>query len=169
MAAFNEEFRFGSALWAGEAELTPLLRGKGLYLGLDPRGRSLRHPSDGPALMIAGSGAGKAVSGGLMYNACSYPGSMLIADFKGEIAAVSLAVQAAMNKPAYCVNPAGILGLPNHPVDPLDILTSGSSTLVPDAKMISEMLVPLSGSNNGKYFEEKARLLLEAIMVADTE
>lgn len=169
MPAFNEEYRFGSALWAEARELRPLLRGSGLYLGLDEQGRYLRHPGDGPALMIAGSGAGKAVSGGLMVNACTYPGSMLIADFKGEIAAVSLAAQAALGKHAYCVNPAGILGLPNHPTDPLDILKAGAATLIPDAKMISEMLVPLSGSNNGKYFEEKARLLLEALMVADVQ
>lgn len=169
MAAFSEEYRFGSAHWADANSMRPLLRGSGLYFGLDEQGRVLRHPGDGPALMIAGSGAGKAVSGGLMYNACTYPGSMLIADFKGEIAAVSLAAQAALGKHAYCVNPAGILSLPNHATDPLDILKLGSAKLVPDAKMISEMLVPLSGSGNGKYFEEKARLLLEALMLAGAE
>jgi len=169
MSAFYEEHRFGSAEWAGDEHILPLIRSKGLNLGLDERGRLLNHPSDGPALMIAGSGAGKAVSGGLMFNACTYPGSMLVLDFKGEIASVSLAAQAAMGKHAYCVNPARVLGLPNHATDPLDILKSASRTLVPDAKMISEMLVPLSGSGNGKYFEEKARLLLEAIMLADLE
>lgn len=169
MAAFNEQFRFGSARWAEAHELRPFYRNGSMYLGLDAEGRALRHPGDGPALMVAGSGAGKAVSGGLMFNACSYPGPMLIADFKGEIAAVSLAAQAAMGKHAYCVNPAGILGLPNHPTDPLDILKRGAVCLVPDAKMISEMLVSFSGSSNGKHFEEMARLCLEAHMVADVE
>lgn len=168
MAAFTEEFRFGSARWAEPHEMCALYQGS-LYLGVGAQGRALNHPGHGPAIMVAGSGAGKAVSGGLMFNACSYPASMLIADFKGEIAAVSLAAQAMMGKPAYCVNPAKILGLPNHSTDPLDILTRGSVTLVPDAKMISEMLEPLSGSSNGKYWEEKTRLLLEAVMVADVE
>jgi hypothetical protein len=31
------------------------------------------------------------------------------------------------------------------------------------------MLVPFSGSNSGKYFEEMARLLIGAILVADVE
>jgi type IV secretion system protein VirD4 len=169
MSTFNEEFRNGSARYANEQEELTFLRGKGPYIGVDGYGRILRQPNDHPAVMIAGSGAGKAVSGGLMYNACTYPGSMLIVDLKGEIAAVSLAAQAALGKHAYCVNPAGILDLPNPPVDPLDILEPGSPTLVPDAKMIAEMLLPLSGSANGQYFEEKARLLLEAMMIADTE
>ncbi|HEY0939232.1 MAG TPA: type IV secretory system conjugative DNA transfer family protein [Steroidobacter sp.] len=169
MAAFNEEFRFGSARWAEPNEMRLLHRGS-LYLGLDNEGRILRHPSDGPALMVAGSGAGKALTS-IMYNACCYPGSMLVADFKGEIAAVSLAAQAAMGKYAYCVNPARLLPdfLPSHSTDPLDILKRDTLALVPDAKMIAEMLVPLSGSSNGKHFEETARLCLEALLVADVE
>ena len=119
--------------------------------------------------MIAGSGAGKAVSGGLMYNACTYPGPLIALDVKGELAAVSMIGATMMGKPVYCVNPAGLLGLPSHCTDPLDILEPGSATLVPDAKMISEMLVVFSGSSSGRHFEEKARLLLEAIMVTDAE
>jgi type IV secretion system protein VirD4 len=169
MRAFYEEHRFGSGQWADDEHLPPLLRSKGPNLGLDGRGRLLNHPGDGPATMIAGSGGGKGLSGGLMFNACIYPGSMLVLDFKGEIASVSLAVQAAMGKYAYCVNPARVLGLPNHATDPLDLLRSDVRTLVPDAKMISEMLVPLSGAKEGKYFEEMARLLLEALMLTDVE
>lgn len=172
MAAFNEqfreEFRHGSARWATPQEMNPLRRDVGLYLGLDERGGVLRHPGDAPALMIAGSGAGKALSGGLMVNACTYPGSMLIVDLKGEIASVSLHNQVRLGKHAYCVNPAGLFDLPNHPVDPLDLLQAGSAGLVPDAKMIAEMLVPPTGSKD-KYFEDKARLLLDALMVADAE
>lgn len=169
MTAFNEEFRFGSSHWADDADQRPFRRSPGFYVGLDERARILRHPNDGPAIMIAGPGAGKAVSGGLMFNACAHPGSILIVDLKGEIAAVSLAAQAALGKYAYCVNPAGLLKLPNHSTDPLDILSGDSATLVADAKMISEMLVPLSGTGNGKYFEEKARLLLEAILLVDAD
>jgi type IV secretion system protein VirD4 len=169
MGAFEAQFRFGSALWADEAAMKPLLRGTGPYLGLDPRGRVLRHCSDGPMLMVAGSGAGKGVTGGIMHNACGYTGSMLCVDLKGETAAVSLAAQAAMGKPAFCVNPAGLLGLPNHSTDPLDILKAGAASLVPDAKMIAEMLTPLSGSSSGKYFEEKSRQLIESILIADVE
>jgi type IV secretion system protein VirD4 len=93
---------------------------------------------------------------------------MLIVDLKGEIAAVSLAIQAALGKYAYCINPSGLLGLGNHPVDPLDILGPGP-LLVPDCKMIAEMLVPLSSGKDGLYFQEKARLLIDGILVADVE
>lgn len=175
MNEFSEDQRYGSSRFAVEAEIAPLLckqqQGKPrLYLGLaDEVRRILRHPSDAPALMVAGSGAGKAVSGGILYNACSYPGSMLITDFKGEIASVSLIAQAFMGKHAYCVNPMDLLGLPNHSTDPLDILTPDSKTLVPDAKMIAEMLVPFTSGKDGLYFQEMARLLIEAILLADVE
>lgn len=169
MNSFYEDKRFGSARWAASTETVALRRAHSLYLGLDATGQILRHPGDGPAIMIAGSGAGKAVSGGLMYNACTSSSSMLVVDIKGEIAYVSMAAQAALKKIAYCINPGRLLGLPHHPTDPLDILKAGSPTLVADCKMIAEMLVPLSGSSNGKYFEEKARLLLEALMLADIE
>lgn len=172
MSAFTdewrEEFRFGSAHWADEHAMRTLREARGIYLGLDERGRVLRHPSDVPALMIAGSGAGKALSGGLMYNCISWTGSLLALDLKGELAAVSMIGATMLGKPVYCVNPSG-LPLPNHPTDPLDILSAHSPTLVPDAKAIAEMLVAFSGSSSGRYFEEKARLLLEAIIITDAE
>lgn len=170
MNSFYEDQRFGSASWATNADTVALRRARGLYLGLDAaNGRILRHPGDGPALMIAGSGAGKAVSGGLMYNACTYPGAMLVVNIKGEIDAVSMVAQAALGKHAYSVNPARLLGAAHHSCDPLDILKAGSPTLVADCKMIAEMLVPLSGSSNGEYFEKKSRLLIEALKLADIE
>lgn len=175
MNEFSEDQRFGSSRFAVDAETLPLRReqekGKPrLYHGVNERGEIYRHPSDAPALMVAGSGAGKAVSGGILYNACTYPGSMLITDFKGEIASVSMVAQTFMHKHAYCVNFLGSLGgLPSHFTDPLDILTPDSKTLVLDAKMISEMLVPFTGSKEGQYFQEKARLLIEAILLADME
>jgi type IV secretion system protein VirD4 len=166
---FNEEHAFGSARWADAEERRPLLAGSGLYLGTDEHGRVYRHPGGGPALMIAGSGAGKGRDGGLMFNACTYPGSMLIVDVKGEIAAVSIAAQVAMEKYAFCVNPASLHGLPNHTTDPLHILEAGSPTLVYDAKLLAEMLKPLSGSNNAAYFELGTRLLFEAVMLTCVE
>lgn len=172
MAAFNQEFRehfrHGSARFANTIEMEPLRRGSGLYIGVDERGNVLRHPGDSPALMLAGSGAGKALMGGLMFNACTYPGNMLLVDIKAEFSAVSGPNQVRLGKHAYFVNPTAMHGLPHHPCDPLDILEALSRTLVLDAKMIAEMLIPPTGSKD-KYFEDKGRLLLDAVMVADAE
>lgn len=170
MTAFNEQFLYGSARWAEPHELRPLYRGGSLFLALDERGKPLRHPGQGPTIVVAGSGAGKGATF-LMYSALTCQRSALIVDPKGELAAVSLLAQTLIGKRAFCINPAGLLAdlLPNHSTDPLDILQVGASTLVPDAKMISEMLVPFSGGGNSKHFEEMARLCLEALMLALVE
>lgn len=172
MAAFNEqfreEFRHGSARWATPQEMKPLRRAEGLAIGFDKQGRVLRHPGDAPALILAGSGAGKARDAGQMYNACTYPGNIFGIDIKGEFSAVSGPNQVRLGKFSYFINATRMHGIPHHPCDPLDILTALSATLILDGKMIAEALIPPTGSKD-KYFEDKAKALLDAVMVADAE
>lgn len=165
---FYQRHRLGSAAWADEEQRRPLRVDHGLYAGLDEQGAILRNPFDAPSTIIAGSGAGKN-AGIIMVNACTYPGNMMIVDLKGENAAVSLSNLVRFGKYGYCINPAGLLSLPHHSTDPLDLLDGNSRTLVADAKMVSEMICPLSGSGNAQFWELKSRLLCEACMVADAE
>ena len=57
-----------------------------------------------------------------------------------------------------------MVGLPQHRVNPLDILTLESPRFHADCKFIAESLIPASGSANGRYFELRAREWLEALI-----
>ena len=169
MAAFNEEFRFGSARWAeaGEMRRAGLFDGTGLSIGYFGQ-RPMHLDGDAPMITIGGAGSGK-FRDLLGYVHCNSPGqTMMSLDPRGEAAAVSRGVHAVYGDYAYTWNPLGIggaiAGLPSHACNPLDILDPASSYFHSDCKAVAESLIPLSGSDNGKYFEIAARGWLAAFL-----
>jgi type IV secretion system protein VirD4 len=173
MTDFNQEFyqknRFDSAQWAAAEELqaegffkpSPLAVQIG-FVNQAP----LYVVGDAPITTIGGAGSGKG-AGVLMYNAINYQGSMVINDPKGEIAAVSLFHQHRLNIRAYCFNPFGLHDLPQHSVNPLDILKADSPTFHSDSQLIAQNFIPVSGSAEGKHFEEGAQRWIDAFMKFD--
>lgn len=165
---FNEEFRFGSAGFADSSDL----RREGFYqhkpnslmLGFHD-GRPIYWSGAGGLLLIAGARSGK-LRDVLAYNICCgmYSQSMLILDMKGELAAISQD-QTKSGKHCYYWNPAGLHGLPQHRINPVDYIRSDSKTLVSDTKVFCQNILPKSGSPNASYFEERAQSFLEAIIL----
>lgn len=169
----NEHFRFGSAAFADARELaaadffrqTPT----SLLIGFHG-GKPIWYDGAGGLLLTAGARSGK-LRDILAYNLCSgiyAGGSLVVLDMKGELAAIS---QDQTPDGKYCAywNPLGLHGLPQNRVNPVSYIRHGSPTLVSDIKVFAENMIPLSGSANGKYFEMRARDILEALILTLVE
>ncbi|MEQ8328105.1 MAG: type IV secretory system conjugative DNA transfer family protein [Parvibaculum sp.] len=161
----NEEYRFGSAAWAQEQDLrrAGLLTPGGVHLGYF-NGKPISLEGDTPLLTIGGAGSGKLrdLLGHVAINALGQP--ILWLDPRGEIGAISIHVLAPAGQYGCYWNPMRIAGLPNHSLNPLDILDAQSERFHADTKFICEGLIALSGSANGQYFELRAREWLGVII-----
>jgi type IV secretion system protein VirD4 len=164
---FNSEYRFGSASWASEQDIwsAGLFGERGLHLGFW-KGRELRYDGDASVLVFGGAGSGK-LRDFLAYNLCRSPGlPMLSLDPRGELAAISLAAHTFHGEYAYCWNPAGTAGLPQHRCNPLDIIDPSSPHFHGDCKFTAEAIVVSTGSANAHYFETRARGWLSDFLVS---
>ncbi len=170
MPAFNEDFRFGSAHWAAPAALTRAgLHGtSGPFLGFAGN-KFLRLAGDAPLVTFGGAGSGK-LRDVLAYNLCGLPDRkgdwyaprrMLINDPRGELAAISIGNQIRLGKRAYCINPFNLHGLPQHRVNPWNILRPDSLTFHTDVKLLVSDLITLPPRGDD-YFGKRARELSEA-------
>ncbi|ALG91165.1 MULTISPECIES: type IV secretory system conjugative DNA transfer family protein [Actibacterium] len=161
----NETNRFGSAAWATGQEIknAGLLGSDGMqigYLGQTP----LMLNTDAPRLTVAGAGSGKMRDILSMAVARAAGERNFILDPRGEIAAVTMVNFAMAGSHVYCWNPTGLHDLPQHAMQPLDILRLNSPHFHADCKFILESLIPISGSSSGKYFELRAREWGEAFV-----
>lgn len=166
----HEEYRYGSARWADVSEIANagLLRGSGVQIGyLGNRAISL--DTDAPMITIAGAGSGKMRDLLSMAVARNAHKRNFVLDPRGEIAAVTMVSFAFAKAHVYCWNPTGMVGLPQHRINPLDILDWSSPHFHADCKFIAESLIPASGSANGRYFELRAREWLENLIKAQVE
>lgn len=161
----NEEYRFGSASWSDESELrrAGLLSARGLQIGYSAN-KSICLETDAPIITVAGAGAGKMRDLLALAVARNAGNRNFILDPRGEIAAVTM-VNFALNRSyLYCWNPTGMRGLPQHRMNPLDILRLNDPHFHADCKFIAESLIPTSGASNGRYFELRAREWIENII-----
>ena len=161
----NEAKRFGSAAWASERDISNagLLGPAGLRIGFFGN-KPMRLETDAPKLTIAGAGAGKMRDLLSMVVAGAAGSRNFILDPRGEIASVTMVNFAMAGAHAYCWNPMGLHKLPQHAMQPLDILKLNSPHFHADCKFILESLIPTSGSSSGKYFGLRAREWGEAFV-----
>lgn len=165
-----EEDRFGSAAWASELDLrrAGLHSTTGLHLGFSGK-QQLRLDSDSPVVLFGGSGSGK-TRDYLAFVVCDSPGvPMIVLDPRGELNAISFAIHAHNGEYCYSWNAMNMVGLPQHSVNPLDILTLDSLNLHADIGFITEGLIAVHPGSNGSYFDLRAREWIGAIMKAQTE
>jgi len=165
----NEYYRYGSAGFADDDDVKPLLRKDGLPMGYWDN-RLIRYSSDGGRLTIAGAGAGKTTTL-LSYQLCMpNPNTpMVILDPRGELGAISKNTLAPQKIEGYYWNPKGIGGLPQHSCNPLDFITIDSPYFHTDIQMIITDFIPLSGGGNSEYFELRARDWACAFLKSRTE
>ncbi|MEM6463201.1 MAG: type IV secretory system conjugative DNA transfer family protein [Pseudomonadota bacterium] len=167
---FNEEQRFGSASRADAASLAraELFGRDGLHVGFWGS-RPLRVDGDAPLMTVAGAGSGK-TRDQLAYIMCSSPGiPMIVLNPRGEHDAVSMVNHARHGEFAYSWNPVRLPGSTHHRCNPLDIHKLESPTFHTDTKFFAEGLIPLSGSANGQYFEQRGRDWTDDITKARVE
>ena len=174
MTSFNEENRFGSAAFATEADLgrAGVLGNCGIMLGFKGK-RLIRVDGDAPLITFGGAGTGKLRDLGA-YTVCGCrsddgkwfsPTRMFINDPRGELAAISIQNLVRLGKRGYFMNAYGLHGLPQHRVNPLDMLRPGSKTLIADTKILVGEMIVLSGSQEGAFFELRARQWLGALVL----
>ena len=161
----NEEYRFGSASWSDQSDLrrAGLFRGNGLQVGY-MAGNPICLETDAPIITIAGAGSGKMRDLLALAIARNAGNRNFILDPRGEIASVTMVNFVMARSYLYCWNPTGMRGLPQHRMNPLDILKLNDPHFHADCKFIAESLIPTSGGSNGRYFELRAREWVENII-----
>lgn len=175
--AHNEEFRFGSARFADEADITAAgmfdFADDALFAGFYGR-RPLWYHGAGGVLCTAGARAGK-LRDFLAYNICSgtlADESLVCLDPKGELAAISENLTPDRKYALYW-QPSGGMGtlahLPVHRLNPLDHIYKGSPTIWGDIKTLAENKIVSSGGGNSAFFEETARRYFEPFAYIITE
>src|SRR5690606_10408552 len=107
-----------STRWGHPWELSPnwdwqpgrvlLGRGQGRLIGID---------DDRHVVTVAGSRAGKS-SSVLVPNLLSYPGSVIVLDPKGELAAATAKERERINDKVYVLDPFGETGIPTSAHNP---------------------------------------------------
>ena len=126
----------------------------GSYLGL---------LDDRPMVTIAGARAGK-TSTILEPNLYLYPGSMIVLDPKGELAATA-SVRAAMGHNVYVLDPFGQSGQASTCFNALSELDPESRTIVDDVAAITQALIVDDGDTRSKHWIESARALFGGIIL----
>ena len=162
--------RHGSASWAQGKDLrrADVIGRDGLPIGYFD-GKLLRLDGDAPMLTIGGAGSGK-LRDLLGYVVCtSTDQRMFVLDPRGELYAISWHNFIRSKAYVYCWNPTGLHDNPQHRINPLDILKWDSPTFQSDTKFIAESLIPFSGGSSSKYFEQRARQWVEAILKSQVE
>lgn len=162
----NESNRFGSAAFSEGADVrrAGLFEQKpgALLIGFWGK-RPIFYDGDGGLLLTAGARGGK-LKDVLAYNLCAgiHSPSMLVLDMKGELAAIS---QDQTPDRKHCIywNPAGLHGLPQMRINPVDFIRADCPRRVPNTKLLCLNLVPPTRRSNADYFEGRAREFLEGI------
>ena len=123
----------------------------------------------GGAVCIAGARSGK-LRDLLAYNICCgiHTPSMVILDVKGELAAIS---RWQVPDGKFCIywNPTGLHGIRGSRINPVGHIRKDSPTLVPDLKIYIENTIAPSGAAQGRFFEGRARELVEGICLTIVE
>lgn len=168
----NATNRYGSAAFVEGPELARagMFRQESGSLLVGFHGKKpLWHSGPGGVLLIAGARGGK-LRDILGYNICSgiCRDTMFVLDMKGELAAIS---QNQTPDDKFCIywNPLALHGFMQHRINPVDYVRIDSPSLVSDVKVLCQAFIPNSGSPQGVYFENRAREVLEAIILTLTK
>ncbi len=168
-----EQDRFGSAEVANLYDLkrAGIIGSGGASFGFDDtRRHELRVPEDGSIALFGGAGCGKSASvfannliGGHM------PGNFICFSPRGELEAVSMLALSLQGYELYFINPTGMLGLPQHRVNPLDHLRVDSPSLIADVQKKALDLCPTPQGINSAWAYDDARRWDMDITLYDAE
>lgn len=163
----NADYPFGSARFAEPEEIK-----RAGYFTREPhsllvgffRGYPLWYSGMGGGAAFCGARGGKGTCL-IVMNCCAgiHSPSMIILDIKGELAAITRD-QTPDRKFCLYWNPHGLLGLPQHRINPLSHLRKDSKTLVSDLKVFIENSLLHSGGANSVFFEGRAKEIVEPVL-----
>ncbi|MCP5380310.1 MAG: type IV secretory system conjugative DNA transfer family protein [Sphingomonadaceae bacterium] len=166
----HEEFRFGSAGWEVEEGIgrAGLIEEQGTPIGFWQQ-RMIRLEGDASSIIFGGAGTGK-LRDILAYDLClNGHENRVVLDPRGELASISMWNLIRFGSHGWCFNPFGIPGLPQHCINPLEILTPRSPTLHADATLIAKALIVSKGTGESDtYFIPRAHQYLTEILKSAT-
>ncbi len=168
MRLHPDDSRHGSARFANAQEIGHAgyfkRRSNSFFCGFFDR-RPMFANGPGGILITAGARSGK-LRDVLGYTICTwvFEQSLILVDPKGEMAAIAQN-QTRFGKAIYYWNMYGLHGLPSHRIHLTSYLRKGSIFLESDIKTLCRNILPDSGSDNSKYFELSARMVLKAIIL----
>ena len=160
---------YGQAEWASVKDCARAgllkLSLEGIFLG-SLQGRPLFYTGKSHVLCVAPARTGKTVSLAIPICLHNIKTSMIIADPKGEIAAVTWKHRVKNGHKVYFLNPWGLHGLPNHSFNPLLILMDDyydddrRKNTKDDAEEIALTLLPEGQETQNKFFRDGGRRIL---------
>jgi type IV secretion system protein VirD4 len=173
----------GSARWASQSELNKngLFSDDGLiigrYLSLDSnpligiaktiffQAPLIKCFPKGHVLTFAGTRAGKGVSS-VIPNLLHYKGSTVVNDPKGENFAVTARARNQMGQKIYLLDPFDVCNSKlKSTLNPLDFIDPKNTSLVDDAKLLSDMIVLRTGQEKDPYWDDKARSVIAGFIL----
>lgn len=168
-------FRYGSAGAATPSDLkrAGIIDGRGVSFGFDEtKHHELRVPTDGSVALFGGSGSGKSASA--FANALiggHLPGSFICFSPRGELEAISmLSLSAYQNYELYFINPIGMLGLPQHRLNPLDhLVIDNNPSLIADTQKMAQDFCPTPTGAKSSWPYDDARRWLTELSLYDSE
>lgn len=168
-----EQDRFGSANIVSTLELKQagMLDAKGISFGFDETQRhELFVPTDGSVALFGGAGCGK--SAAAFANALiggHFPGNVLCFDPRGEHTEVTTLSFSIRGYEVYTINPKGLLGLPQHRINPLDHLHLQSRRLIANAQKAALDFCPVLPGSKNSWPQEDAQRWLNDLILFDAE
>lgn len=163
---------FGQASFATqeECEAAGLCDPAGLYLGLLD-GQPLFYSGKAHLLTCAPARQGKGI-GFVIPNLLHYQGSVIVTDSTGELAAVTAAHRRdRFGQDVAVFNPWELHGLPQHRINPLEILIAMAGNpaaqcgLTDEVKAVVMQLYPEPEDTRNQYFREGSRGIMRAVLL----
>lgn len=109
---------------------------------------------DAGLVTIAATGAGKGVSQ-VIPNLLVYPGSAVVIDIKGEIAAVTARRRREMGQDVYILDP--FASSKTDFIDPFDLMRRRHHSLPDDCRMLASMMAGQARITTDPYWDDRAR------------
>ena len=127
------------------------------------QGRLIGIDDDRHVVTVAGSRAGKS-SSVLVPNLRCYPGSVIVLDPKGELAAATAKDRKDINDDVYVLDPFGETGIATAAHNPFDELGHGNpSHIAADAAQVADALI--IANNKDPHWTDSARNLIRGLIL----
>lgn len=136
-----------------------------LGFGLAPPERKLRgalisDDSDAGLVTIAGTGTGKGVSQ-VIPTALTYPGSMIIVDIKGEIAAVTARARSELGQEVITLDP---FGADSDAFNPMELIDPGSVDAFDQCKRLARMM-NFGRHANDPFWDDTSEMIIAGTLL----
>lgn len=153
------------ARWARAHEIAAFGYQSGHVLLGKYGGRLIGYGGDKPMVMVAAARSGKTATV-LVPALYTYPGSAMVLDPKGELAAATASYRRdVLGQDVAVLDPFGVSGQVPSPFNPLAELDLASPTLVDDVDTMTQALVLSDSGEEGNHWTNASQALLRGLIL----